>query len=174
MIDKICFLGTFFGNHHNFRPWPVKLGDGKGMHPIIHRTLCLAHFTVSLILFDYITGVSNGIWNCQQLDNLFNSLLRLKTKQTSKLHSVGLFWRKSSSDPWIPLNDFILVDCFTLFLHDPNSRQITFCYCCARGLSVAAEKWKSSLSTWVHSPLQLRKSQRILRPTHHKNVMPAN
>ena len=57
----------------------------------------------------------------------------------------------------------------------PNDRQFACCYGCARGLSVASEKWwKFPPVTWVPSPLQMKQSQPICRPTNYKRVMPAN
>ena len=54
----------------------------------------------------FITVTSNDhqdILIYPPLDGLFNSLHRLKSKETPKLHNTGPLWKKSPSDQWIPL-----------------------------------------------------------------------
>ena len=107
--------------------WSWKLWGAFGMSQSIraHCSPCFVMFRYRLILslscrvvslaqqsttkceqcawYFNITMTSLGVSNYWQPDCLSNSLLRLTSKKTSRIHITGPLWRESTSDQWIPL-----------------------------------------------------------------------
>ena len=116
------------------------------------------------------------MWYGPQAMALFNPWCHGTSQyHTTRVINTPLFPELDTGQQWQVPQNGRLVDCLTVSLHSPNGRQFACHEGCARGLSVAFEKLrKFPPVTRTHSPLQLRQSQPIFRPTNHKRGMPAN
>ena len=59
--------------------------------------------TVSFHPLQWPSNERHGVLNHRLCDCLFNSLCGPTSKETSNLCFIGLLWRKSTGDPWVPL-----------------------------------------------------------------------
>ena len=90
------------GCHSSDQPF---FHGGKRCHAYSFMSLSSKYTTYSLTSFTVMSNGRHDVSEHRQLHCLFNSLMRLTTKKTSKCRINGPVWGESNGDRLIPLAD---------------------------------------------------------------------